>query len=299
MVSFRTLFFFLFLSAAGFAATSSYADVGSCPTGDGKITIYSYMFDELLDVTYRKGKKYDQRALDEIKHLFRCRSDQKEHEIDIKLIELLDHTQDHFQADSIELISGYRSEELNGKLRKTSTQIAENSQHIEGKAADIHIDEVTEESLVDYLRGLKCGGVGYYPINDFVHMDTGDVRKWDQPDKPGRLMMGFRKGAIWQISTDRDLYLPNETIEFEILNITRGTKVLNSKPSLELFRRGKWQTVREIDMPQTKFLKGKSWNGELNFSKDDPFGKYRIVISAPKGFEHLQIRSNEFYRKMM
>ena len=32
--------------------------------------------------------------------------------------------------------------------------------------------------LRDAALGLSCGGVGYYPTSDFIHVDVGRVRRW-------------------------------------------------------------------------------------------------------------------------
>jgi uncharacterized protein YcbK (DUF882 family) len=50
--------------------------------------------------------------------------------------------------------------------------------HMEGGAADINVqgrDLTLVESVALAMRG---GGVGYYPRSDFVHVDTGRVRRW-------------------------------------------------------------------------------------------------------------------------
>lgn len=270
------------------------------PASDGKIAIYNYHLDEVMETTYRRGDQYDPKALKEIQHIFRSRLDNKEHPIDIRLIELLDHFQDHFKADCIEIISGYRSPELNKKLKQEGKNVARESLHLKGKAADIHIDEITEQALAKYARSLKVGGVGYYPANDFVHVDTGEVKNWDVPDRSGRLLIALQKGREWQIITDKNIYLPEETIPYEIVNITRSPKSLDRVPILEIFRRGKWGEAGKLDNPKgAKLGAGEAWHSRWRPSKESPFGKYRIVIPGPEGFPHLEARSNEFYRKRM
>lgn len=266
----------------------------SFPRGDGKIVFYNYHTGDVLDITYRKENKYDEKALKEIERFFRSRSDKKENGTDILLIELLDNIQDHFEADVIELISGYRSPELNRQLKKRGANVAEESMHLEGKAADIHLDEAAEEAVAEYARGLAAGGVGFYPALDFVHVDTGEVRKWSLPDYPGRLLIAFAKGSEWQIMTDKNIYLPKETISFEVMNITRADKTYNGELDLQKFKRGKWETVSKINSCDGKKLaSGKTCKGEI---KETILGKFRLVIPK-EGFPHLNSLSNEFYRK--
>jgi uncharacterized protein YcbK (DUF882 family) len=268
------------------------------PRGDGRIVIYSYHLDETLVTTYRTSDVYDETGLQRIASIFRSRSDQKTHRVDIILIELLDHLQDHFEADSIELISGYRSRPFNAALAKSSGDVAEESMHVHGRAADVHIDEVTEEIVADYVRSLKVGGVGYYPARDFVHIDTGDVRNWDLADEPGRRLIAMRQGIVWQIITDRDIHLPGEEIDFGLTNTTGNRKKLRNAPILQIFRRGMWTSKGPLPVPKDLTVgPGETWNGFWKPSAQAPFGKYRIVITESERFPHLEARSNEFYRK--
>ena len=84
------------------------------------------------------------------------------------------------QAEVPELvvISGYRSSEYNRLRRKQSRQVGEKSFHLQGKAIDLRIEGVTITALHDYIKGLKAGGVGFYPDSQFVHMDVGPIRTW-------------------------------------------------------------------------------------------------------------------------
>jgi uncharacterized protein YcbK (DUF882 family) len=81
----------------------------------------------------------------------------------------------------IDLISGYRSPDTNAALRArggTHTGVATKSQHMLGKATDIMIPGVSLERLRGAALALGGGGVGYYPRDGFVHVDTGRVRHW-------------------------------------------------------------------------------------------------------------------------
>ena len=59
--------------------------------------------------------------------------------------------------------------------------MAKKSLHMSGMAADIRIPGVPLTALKNAayaLQALNTGGVGYYPSNGFVHIDTGSVRTW-------------------------------------------------------------------------------------------------------------------------
>jgi len=78
-----------------------------------------------------------------------------------------------------EVISGYRSPGTNATLRSTREGgVAKHSLHMDGKAIDVRLPGVPLADLRDAARSLRGGGVGFYPREQFVHIDTGRVRHW-------------------------------------------------------------------------------------------------------------------------
>jgi uncharacterized protein YcbK (DUF882 family) len=80
--------------------------------------------------------------------------------------------------EPVHVISGYRSPATNAMLRRRSKRVAKNSLHMAAKAVDIR---VPGRSVADVRRAawsLQAGGVGYYPRSGFVHVDTGEIRRW-------------------------------------------------------------------------------------------------------------------------
>lgn len=78
-----------------------------------------------------------------------------------------------------EVISGYRCPETNDHLRNSrGGGVAKRSLHMEGKAIDVRIPGVPLAELRDAASSLQAGGVGFYPREQFVHIDTGRVRTW-------------------------------------------------------------------------------------------------------------------------
>ena len=77
-----------------------------------------------------------------------------------------------------QIISGYRSPATNAMLHEQSEGVATHSLHMDGKAIDIRVQGVDLARLRDGAIGLQRGGVGFYPASDFVHVDTGRVRRW-------------------------------------------------------------------------------------------------------------------------
>lgn len=95
------------------------------------------------------------------------------------LIDLLETIRDKAGEKPVTILSGHRCETHNKKVGG-----ARNSQHLLGKAADIHIKGMTPiqvHSLVDHLHdeGLAhVGGLGLY--QSFVHVDIrSGTARWN------------------------------------------------------------------------------------------------------------------------
>jgi uncharacterized protein YcbK (DUF882 family) len=79
----------------------------------------------------------------------------------------------------INVISGYRCPATNAMLAARSTGVAKDSFHIRGMAIDIRLPGQRLEAVRDTAIVIGRGGVGYYPgLDNFVHVDTGPVRRW-------------------------------------------------------------------------------------------------------------------------
>ncbi len=81
---------------------------------------------------------------------------------------------------SYHVISAYRSPATNEMLRNRSASsgVARQSQHLLGKAIDVRLEGVPTKTLHEHAIALGRGGVGYYETSDFLHLDTGRVRRW-------------------------------------------------------------------------------------------------------------------------
>ena len=132
-----------------------------------------------LDVVYRRGDEY---VLDGLKlineFLFDFRTGDVA-EMDRHLIDLIYDLRDALGSEgTYEVISAYRSPATNDMLRQRSGGVANNSQHLLGKAIDVRLSDVELMKLRDTAIVMQRGGVGYYASSNFVHIDTGRVRRW-------------------------------------------------------------------------------------------------------------------------
>ncbi len=85
----------------------------------------------------------------------------------------------------IDVLSGYRSPQTNAMLRRRSHQVAEYSQHMQGKAIDAHFVDVGTARIRDIAMRMQSGGVGFYPtgVTPWVHIDSGSVRYWPRMNR--------------------------------------------------------------------------------------------------------------------
>ncbi len=282
-------------SAIGFCAKLDYKDTSPIQ-GDGKLRIYNYHLDEFDEIEFRQGGKLNPEAMEKIRQIFRSRDNHAVIPIDIKLVDLLDHLQDYFEADTIEVISGYRRKEFNESLLKSGHKVSPKSLHVQGRAVDIHIDEIREETLQAYLISLKLGGVGYYGPLDFIHVDTGPFRRWSENKNLSRKLIGVvRPDAPAQLTSDKNEYLPDESLSFT-WNFKPGyEKSSIEKIQLEHFWRGQWRhCATELTPKNSTLLPNSSLLCPIDKVKRS-YGKYRWTFYLKGDPE--KVSSNEFYLK--
>lgn len=136
---------------------------------------------ESLALIYAVGDQYVAGALDLIQHFLRDFRNGATHAIDPGLLDQLHRlavattTRAPFQV-----ISGYRSPATNALLQREGRGVASHSLHLQGQAIDVRLADVALADLRDAALSLRAGGVGYYPSpsSDFIHIDTGSVRRW-------------------------------------------------------------------------------------------------------------------------
>src|SRR5437016_7259516 len=99
-------------------------------------------------------------------------------DIDVGVLDFLTGVMQAVDLPRAQILSAYRTPETNAMLSKTHFGVAENSQHIYGRALDVHFGDKLAEAM-KAARKMERGGVGWYPHSGFMHMDTGPVRNWD------------------------------------------------------------------------------------------------------------------------
>ena len=135
---------------------------------------------ERISLIYAVDDQYVPDSLVAFNHLLRDHYSGQVGAIDPRLFDLLHQLQQTLGVEeAFSVISGYRDPATNSMLQRTrGGGVAKHSLHMEGKAIDIRLAGVPLEDLRDASLSLKLGGVGFYPREQFVHVDTGRLRNW-------------------------------------------------------------------------------------------------------------------------
>lgn len=135
---------------------------------------------ERTDIVYAIGEQYVPAALGALNRFLRDHHTGDVGHIDPQLFELLHRVRQVLGAgQAYEVISGYRCPTTNAQLRQTrGGGVARHSLHMEGRAIDVRLPGVPLPELRDAALALRAGGVGFYPREQFVHLDVGRVRHW-------------------------------------------------------------------------------------------------------------------------
>ena len=132
-----------------------------------------------LDVVYKRGDDYAPKGLRDINAFLSDFRTGDCTNMDPHLLDLIYDLREALGSKgTYEVISAYRSPKSNQMLRSRSGGVAKNSQHLYGKAIDVRLTDVELLKLRDTAIAMQRGGVGYYPSSNFVHIDTGRVRRW-------------------------------------------------------------------------------------------------------------------------
>jgi len=153
--------------------------------GRQQLDIRSLSFDcvntgeQLKTVDYWIEGEYVPDALAAINKALRDFMSGQVHPIAPELLDAMHQIGRRLETDCrFELICGYRSPETNAKLSRMYSGVAPHSLHMNGQAADIALPGRPLREVHETALALRAGGVGFYPDQNFVHIDVGRVRRW-------------------------------------------------------------------------------------------------------------------------
>ena len=168
----------LFLAlATGLLATPWPARAVPAAPALRRIKLFNAHTSESFDGPYRDDLGPIELAMEELSFFLRDHHSGERIAIDVGVVDFLAAVMDGVGATQATVLSAYRTRETNAMLARTTFGVADNSQHIYGRALDIHFGARLEDAM-QVARGMQRGGVGWYPYSGFIHLDSGPVRNW-------------------------------------------------------------------------------------------------------------------------
>lgn len=170
------------LAMGGIATFGTKAAMAAIP--EQRVAFRNIHTNDTVDARFLGPNGWDQQGLAELNHGLRDWRNNEQTQMDPALMLVVSRIRDALGLSpqtKIDLISGYRSPQTNAALRERGgehTGVASKSQHMLGKATDIHMPGIALDRLHQVALAMQGGGVGFYPSEGFVHVDTGRLRHW-------------------------------------------------------------------------------------------------------------------------
>ena len=149
------------------------------------VMIYPYTH-ETLDVVYFHDGTYDGRIMAKIDQLMRDRHANVAGRIDPELIDYMVDIRKRLGLPPnapFQVLSGYRTPETNASLAVSNANVAKESLHMHGWAVDFRMEGVNGKAICEIAKTMQRGGVAYYPKDNHVHVDLGNIRTWQQSER--------------------------------------------------------------------------------------------------------------------
>jgi uncharacterized protein YcbK (DUF882 family) len=182
----------------------SIVPVNAANGGDRTLYLHHTHTGETGRFIYKRNGQYDQKVLRELNVFLADWRTKEPTKMDPALFDLLWVVyQEVGGSQPYNIVSSYRSPKTNKMLASKSSGVADNSQHMRGKAMDVFIPGVNLSKLRATAMKHQVGGVGYYPTSGspFVHIDTGNVRAWPRMTR-AQLKKVFPDGKTLHLPTD-------------------------------------------------------------------------------------------------
>jgi uncharacterized protein YcbK (DUF882 family) len=161
------------------------------PTGGRRLSLKNAHTGETFNGPYRDAAGPLPSAVSDLAVFLRDFHVGQSGPVDVGLLDFLADVMAATNQGNATVLSAYRTRETNEKLRATTFGVAEQSQHLLGRAVDVTFDRRLENAQHAALA-MKRGGVGWYPGSHFIHLDSGPTRSWELFGSDfDRLLMGY------------------------------------------------------------------------------------------------------------
>lgn len=168
---------FLSLLSAALAAPAV-ARAAPTPSGPRRLDLVNAHTGESFNGPYRDAVGPIPAAMEDLSSFLRDFHSGETIEYDVAVLDFLADVMAAVGAREATVLSAYRTRATNEMLARTTFGVADNSQHIYGKALDIYFPARLDVAM-ETAREMRRGGVGWYPNSHFIHLDSGPVRNWD------------------------------------------------------------------------------------------------------------------------
>ena len=139
------------------------------------LSLHNLWSDETWPLPSTLPEEEAQRVFDEVT---RCHFTRRTAHMAPALLPLVRRAAETFKSPVVEIVSGFRAPKYQLMLRKKGHEVARDSEHPRGEAVDFRLPNTPTKKLLGFVRAQRLGGVGYYPVSQFVHADVGPIRYW-------------------------------------------------------------------------------------------------------------------------
>jgi uncharacterized protein YcbK (DUF882 family) len=127
------------------------------------VSVSNLNTDETATFAFGPGGQLEAEQAPDVMQFFRCRRTGRQMPLAPGVLTLLEDVARRFPGHVIEIVSGFRAPPYG----------APHSKHFQGHAIDLRVRGVKSTVVRDFVwREHKEIGVGYYPHQNFVHVDT-------------------------------------------------------------------------------------------------------------------------------
>src|SRR5260370_38700377 len=163
----------LFLAlAGGLLATPRQVRAWPAPPPLRRLNLSHAHTGESFDGPYRDDLGPIGVAMEELSFFLRDHHSGERIAIDVGVIDFLAAVMDAVGATRATVLSAYRTHATNAMLARTTFGVADNSQHLYGRALDVRLDSRVEEAM-QAARAIQRGGAGRERHPRFVHLHSG------------------------------------------------------------------------------------------------------------------------------
>ena len=151
---------------------------GAFPAGARRLALKNMHTGESFSGPYRDATGPLPGAISDLTVFLRDFHADKCGPVDIDLLDFLANVMAASGQHSATVLSAYRTRETNERLRATMFGVAEQSQHLLGRAIDVTFDSRLA-GVKQAALAMSEAGVGWYPNSHFIHLDSGPTRSWE------------------------------------------------------------------------------------------------------------------------